>query len=160
MIDYKSRELLENTLNRARWVAVALVGSLFADAVVVELLWWFMAPFTGFMPENEIPSLFQYVLVGIGLSDLVFLPFLRRSMLAAWHGSQPATLISRLMSMSIVSLAISCVPAILGLVIFLIWAGRLAFYALWGASLFFMLVYFPRQSFWEEWVEGGGRMEL
>ena len=160
MIDYKSRDLLENTFTRARWLATVFIGSLFVEAVVVETLLWFMS-FTGLTdPEAGLPAGLQYVLLVAGLSDLVFLPFLRRRLLAARSDSQPATLISRLMSVAIVTLAISIYPALLGLVIFLLWGGRLLFYPLWGVSLAFMLVYFPRQSFWEEWVGGGGRMEI
>jgi hypothetical protein len=158
---YKSREQLENTFNRARWIAIALIGSLFVESFVIEMLRWFV-PFNGFAgAENGISPLFQYILMVLGLSDLVFLPFLRRSLLSPRNVSStnPSVLIPRLMSVTIISLAISNAPALLGLVIFLMWGERLPFYMLWGVSLIFMLVYFPRMSFWEEWVEGGGRME-
>ena len=41
MMDYKNRELLENTYRRARLIAMALLGSLFVDIVVVEMMRWF-----------------------------------------------------------------------------------------------------------------------
>ncbi len=160
MMDYKNRELLENTYRRARLIAMALLGSLFVDVAVVEMMRWFN-PFAGLMdPETGLSPRFQYLIMIIGLSDLIFLPFLRRSLLTARDSAPPAILIPRLISVSIVTLAVSYAPALLGLGIFLLWGNRLPFYVLWGVSFVVMLGYFPRQSVWEEWVGGGGRMEV
>ncbi len=159
MLDYKNRELLENTFNRARWIALAMLGSLLIEGFVVEMMRWF-APFAGFADaETGLSPHWQYVILVVGLSDLVFLPFLQRSLLTVRNSPQPSALISRLMTVTIISLAVSYTPALLGLVSFLMWGERLAFYALWGVSLVAMLVYFPRLRFWEAWVEGGGRLE-
>lgn len=160
MLSFQTRKLLENTFNRVRWIAVAMVGSLFIEAVVVEMIHWFV-PFEGIARAEEglSPSL-QYVLIAVGLSDLVFLPFLRRSMLAGRGDGAEKRLIARLQAVTIATLAIAHFPALMGLVIFVLWTSRWAFYGLWGVSLIVMLVYFPRLRFWEEWISGGGRMEV
>lgn len=159
MLSYPIRELFENTFTRLRWVSLVMLGSLFLEASVAEMMRWFF-PFTGFNnPETGLSPNWQALILMVGLSDLVFLPFLRRRLLAIRPGAQPEELIRRMWGVSIISLAVSYTPAVLGLVIFLVWGTRGMFYALWGVSLLFLLVYFPRQSFWEEWVEGGGRME-
>lgn len=153
--------MVASAYNRARWLAIAMLGGLFAQAVVVEVFWWFSAPFSGFAgAEPGMSPLVRYVLVGAGLADLVFLPFLRRILLAVRGDRRPAALISRLMAVTVITLAISSFPAVMGLLIFLLFGGRLVFYALWLVSLVLLSAYFPRQSFWEEWVEGGGRMEV
>ncbi|NUM48613.1 MAG: hypothetical protein HUU38_28225 [Anaerolineales bacterium] len=159
MLDYKTRELFETTFTRLRWLAIAMLGSLFIVAVVVEIIHWFV-PFTGFAGDDSFSSPFVYVLLVTGLADLLFLPFFRRGFLAERPGATPANLISRMRVITILSLAVAQAPAILGIVIFLMLGVRWAFYVLWGGALVAMLAYFPRQMFWEEWVEGGGRMEV
>ncbi|GAB4581174.1 MAG: hypothetical protein Fur0022_39210 [Anaerolineales bacterium] len=160
MIDYQTRELFDSTFNRLRWIAIAMLGSLFVEAIVVEMMRWFV-PFSGFAnSDGGFSRDFLYLLLVAGLADLLFLPILRRRFLAGRPGANPKLLIPRMRVITILSLAISNAPAMLGLVIFLMWNARWAFYALWVVSLGFMLIYFPRQYFWEEWVEGGGRMEV
>lgn len=160
MLSFQTREWLENTFNQVRWIALAMLGSLFVEAIVVEMIHWFF-PFEGFATAEEglSPSV-QYVLIAVGLSDLVFLPFLRRSMLAARGDHTEKRLIARLRAVAIVTLAIAHFPALMGMVIFVLWTSRWAFYLLWGVSLIVMLAYFPRLRFWEEWISGGGRMEV
>ncbi|NJN44551.1 MAG: hypothetical protein HC806_07400, partial [Anaerolineae bacterium] len=118
-----TNNLLDNAYRSTRYLAIALLGSLFIEAGVVELVHWTMTPFDGFGEfEGGSYPLMRYLLVLVGMSDLIILPFLRRSILLApaKAGEETPALLARLRNATILTLAISNAPAILGLAIFLI----------------------------------------
>ena len=148
MWDDPNRVLLEKTFTRVWWIALALMGSLFVEAIVIELVAG-VVPLPGFTdPENELSPNIRYILLVLAVSDALFLPFLRRRLLTVQNKASPKILIARLQATSIVTLAISSFPAWMGMVIFLLWMYRGPFYFLWVFSLVLLLAYFPRKHFW------------
>ena len=61
--------------------------------------------------------------------------------------------VQRLVSFTIISLALSEAVAIYGLVIFLINGSSLDFYLFLALSFVFIIVHFPRYSQWEDWIK-------
>jgi hypothetical protein len=61
--------------------------------------------------------------------------------------------ISKPLSVTIVTYAISESNAIFGLVLFLIGGSSLDLYTFMVISLFFYAIYFPRYNQWEEWMQ-------
>ncbi len=131
-------------------VAAAMITALVAYAGIVTMMQF--QSFTGFNPEKlgglreGFLLVILFVLVGIRLS--------RKALLKKTPSDNPETLVNRLRSATIVTFALCEIPAILGLVMFLLGGSTKDFYSLALVSLAFMVLYFPRYRHWEAWVQG------
>jgi len=65
--------------------------------------------------------------------------------------------LARLRTGALVAAALAEVPAVLGLVLFVLAGRRADFYLLAGWSLLLQLVHFPRQERWEEAARAAAR---
>lgn len=84
--------------------------------------------------------------LALGVVAVVLAGVMRRATLASGGGSPAA----RLLSASIVALALAEVPAVFGLVAYVLTGLPVAAYPLFVLSLAALLLYFPRWSQWEE----------
>jgi F0F1-type ATP synthase membrane subunit c/vacuolar-type H+-ATPase subunit K len=134
------------------FVAVAMISALVVYAALVTIIQFQHQPFVGFAPERlgQLREGFflaiLFVLVGVRMS--------RKSVLKKGTGDSPKTLVNKLRTATIVTFALCEVPAILGLVLFLLGGSAKDFYSLALVSLAFMVLYFPRYRHWETWVVG------
>ena len=94
-----------------------------------------------------VTALWTAALVEAGLIGLV-----RRALLARSRGEGAAAQARRLITTSVVTAALAEVPAILGLVLFMLWGLSGDFYALFALSLALGAIYFPRLDGWREWA--------
>jgi hypothetical protein len=92
-------------------------------------------------------ALWTAAMVDAGLIGLV-----RRALLARSRGEGAAAQARRLIMTSVVTTAFAEVPAILGLVLFMLWGLSGDFYALFALSLALQAIYFPRLDGWREWA--------
>jgi len=129
----------------------AMMSSLLVYAIVVEVMAAQNKPFDGFMSTANINPL-RYIFWAVGLSQIGLARIVRSLLLAKAASDDMATLGMKLTRCSIITFAFCEVPAILGLVLFLIGGLRTDFYILlsisWGAKF----IYFPRYAEWEKWA--------
>jgi hypothetical protein len=133
-------------------VAAAMIVSLAAYAAVVVVFQSQHEDFSGFAPER-ISGLREGFLVAI-LFVLIGIRMSRKAILTKERGDTSRTLVNRLRLATITTFAMCEVPAILGLVLFLLGGSSKDFYSLALVSLAFMVLYFPRYRHWETWVRG------
>jgi len=117
-------------------------------AVIVSLS---LAPFEGFvgpaLPTGLRIALWTAAAVVAGLIGVV-----RRVLLGRSPAGDAAGQARRLVSTSITIAALAEVPAILGLVLFMLSGLRGDFYVLFVLSLVLQAVYFPRLDGWRQWA--------
>ena len=134
------------------FVAAAMMGAVAMYAAVVTVLQFQQQPFAGFAPEKlgqlreGFFLLILFVLVGIRMT--------RKGVLKRGPGDNPKALVNKLKMATIITFALCEVPAILGLVLFLLGGSSKDFYSLALVSVAFMVLYFPRYRHWETWVVG------
>jgi F0F1-type ATP synthase membrane subunit c/vacuolar-type H+-ATPase subunit K len=134
------------------FVAAAMIGAVAMYAAVVTVLQLQQEPFGGFAPERH-GQLREAFLLAI-LFVLVGIRMTRKSVLKREPGDNPKALVNKLRVATIITFALCEVPAILGLVLFLLGGSSKDFYSLALVSVAFMALYFPRYRHWETWVAG------
>jgi len=146
----------------AKIIGIAMIGSLFAYVVIVELTKMNSLNFKGFVPFDKMASL-RYVFFGMAVVEFFLIRFIKNRILSGKDirpkGPGDKTIRSfspktqRLISTAIVSYAFCESVAIFGLILFLIGGSSFDFYIFLVLSLIFLMVYFPRYSQWEEGVK-------
>jgi hypothetical protein len=133
-------------------VAVAMLGAVAMYAAVVTVLQLQQQPFSGFAPDR-LGQLREGFLLAI-LFVLIGVRMTRKGVLKKEPGDSPKALVNKLRVATIATFALCEVPAILGLVLFLLGGASKDFYSLALVSVAFMVLYFPRYRHWETWVIG------
>jgi hypothetical protein len=144
-------------------VGGALVGAVVVYAILVEVLRARRGGFAGFAPAVPVDTL-RMVLIVLAIADLSLIRFIRSRILAApprggQRSGRAAPVTQRLLTASIVSLAMCVAIAVYGLVLFLIGGRPMDFYTFAIVALLGLAVFFPRRSQWEEWARRAGRLE-
>jgi hypothetical protein len=146
------QEELRRSHRTASVMGIAIIASLFFYLVVVEVLRAKMGPFRGFVQLPGIATL-RYVFYGLAVIEVLSTRFLQGFLLRRAPGDDGKTTVLKLARTAVVTLCLSEVPALLGLVLFLISGLNKDFYALLAVSLVLVFMYFPRFRSWEDWVE-------
>ena len=128
---------------RTNFIGLALIGSVFLYAGVVEVLKRTMDPFAGFagLPVAQVMTL-KYVFVALAIGDFFLIKFIQKIL--------GARSVQQLMQAAIVTFALSEAVAILGLVLFLLNGHAMDFYTFMFLSLFYFWFFFPRYQDWED----------
>ena len=142
---------LETAYRIAAIICGAMVASTVLYALVVEVISVFQAPFEGFGPSTQ-PSILRTALWTLGIVEAGLIGLVRRALLARSRSEGAAAQARRLISTAVVTAALAEVPAILGLVLFMLSGLRGDFYALLTLSLALQTIYFPRLDGWREWA--------
>ena len=103
--------------------------------------------FRAFVAFNATVSRWCMYIAVAGLIGIV-----RRTLLGRSPAGDEAAQARRLVSTSITIAALAEVPAVLGLVLFMLSGMRGDFYALFVLSLALQAVYFPRLEGWRQWA--------
>ncbi len=127
----------------------AMAASTLLYALVVAAISLSQAPFEGFGGPAQ-PSILRVVLWTAALAEAGLMGLVRRALLARSRGADAAAQARRLITTSVVTAAFAEVPAILGLVLFMLWGLTGDFYALCALSLALQAIYFPRLDGWRE----------
>ena len=146
------QEELRRSHRTASVIGTAIIASLFIYLAVVEVLRAKMGPFRGFVSLSGIAAL-RYVFYGLAVIEVLTTRFLQGLLLRRAPGDDARTTVLKLARTAVVTLSLSEVPALLGLVLFLLGGLNKDFYALLAVSLVLVFMYFPRLRSWEEWVE-------
>jgi hypothetical protein len=128
---------------RTNFIGLALIGSVFLYAGVVELLKWVMAPFAGLAALPVAAALtLKYVFVALAIGDFFLIKFIQKIL--------GANSVAQLRQAALVTFALSEAVAVLGLVLFLVTGHAMDFYTFMFLSLFYFWLFFPKYQDWED----------
>jgi len=134
-------------------VAITILSSLLIFLALGEVIRARFRPFVGFLAGGDAQTL-RYIAYGAAVVVVVLIRFLRQALLRRSPEDSRLTLLHRLSRASLVTLVLGEVPALLGLVLFLLRGLNRDFYALLFVSLILIFMYFPRLATWNEWLKG------
>jgi hypothetical protein len=127
---------------QANFIGLALIGSVFLYAGVVEVLKRTLAPFAGLAALASSQALtLKYLFVALAIGDFFLIKFMQKIL-----GARSVT---QLMQAAIVTFALSEAVAVLGLVLFLLAGQAMDFYTFMFLSLFYFWFFFPKYQDWE-----------
>jgi F0F1-type ATP synthase membrane subunit c/vacuolar-type H+-ATPase subunit K len=141
---------LETAYRHAAITCGAMAASTVLYAVAVAIVSISQAPFEGFagqMPAGLRLALWTAAAFVAGLIGIV-----RRTLLGRSPAGDEVAQARRLVSTSITIAALAEVPAVLGLVLFMLSGMRGDFYVLFALSLVLEAAYFPRLEGWRQWA--------
>lgn len=139
-------------------IGIAMIGSLFIYAAIVEFIKINYKSFKGFSPFPEVEIL-RYIFFGITIAEFFLIGFIKKFILSreVTDENNPnqrafSPRIQRLLTTAIVTYAICESIALYGFVLFLIGGSSFDFYIFMVISFIFYVGYFPRYLQWEEYL--------
>lgn len=129
-------------------VAWAMILSILLYLGIAELIGYKNQPFTGFAPQSMPP---KDVFFAGALIAFIGIRLVRNALLKG-AGTDPVARLNRLRTATIVSLLMTEIPAILGIILFLATGIREEFYVMVALSLVAAVLYFPKLHHWEVWM--------
>ncbi|MCU0587320.1 MAG: hypothetical protein MUF52_04105 [Syntrophobacteraceae bacterium] len=142
---------MAGSYRQAKLVAWAMMGTVVIHAAIVEILLIQGVSVSGVDPEAVAPYKDYFILGGV--LAFVIIRAVRTSILRQAPGDSVATLLGRLRTANIAVYAIAEIPAILGLVLFILTGDRKDFYILGTFSILAMVLYYPKLNHWEVWLQ-------
>ncbi len=145
-----------NNLKKAHQIAftlnVAIIGTLIVYAVVIEIIRKQFAPFKGFGGISDM-AVIRYLFYGIVVINIFVIRALRNLLLRKSSSDEPQSIIRKLLRSAVITAALCEVPALLGLIFFLLTGSIRDFYQLAGLSFILVFLHFPRYGNWEAWIK-------
>jgi F0F1-type ATP synthase membrane subunit c/vacuolar-type H+-ATPase subunit K len=131
---------------KTNFIGLAMIGSVFLYAGVVEVLKRTLAPFAGFatLSPAQVMTL-KYLFVALAIGDFFLIKFMQKIL--------GARSVVQLRQAAIITFALSEAVAILGLVLFLLAGQAMDFYTFMFLSLFYFWFFFPKFRDWEAQLE-------
>lgn len=124
------------------FIGLALIGSVFIYAVVVEVLKRVLAPFPGFTTLTPAQvQMLKYLFVALAIANFFLIKFIQKIL-----GSRS---VQQLVQAAIITFALSESVAVFGLVLFLLAGNAMNFYLFMFLSLFYFWFFFPKYQNWE-----------
>jgi len=147
----ENRDELGQHLRIVSLVGASILVSLFLYLGVEEFIRARFRPFQGFLAVTDVQRL-RYALFALAVVAVILVRVLRQVILRRASSEDGKAALHRLQKASLLSLVLSEVPAVAGLVLFLIRGQNVDFYVLLGISIVLVFMYFPRRSAWEAWL--------
>ena len=126
----------------------AMIGSLLIYLGVVEILRASLKPFTGLITLDN-PQSLRYMFYFVAVLQIIIIRLLRGVMLKAGRSDSEDKPVIRIFHVTILTLALAEIPALLGLVLFLLAGMNRDFYILLFVSFVLMFMFFPRINDWK-----------
>ena len=127
---------------KVNFIGLALIGSVFLDAVVVEVLKRVLAPFPGFAALSPAQAqMLKYLFIALALADFFLIKFIQKIL--------GVRSVEQLAQAAIVTFALCEAVALLGLILFLLAGNAMDFYTFMFLSLFYFWFFFPKYQDWE-----------
>jgi hypothetical protein len=146
-----NQDELRSHLKTVSLIALSIIVSLLLYLAVAEFIRARFRPFHGFVAVAGLQQL-RYVIFGLAIVTIILVRVLRQVLLKKSSRDDDKTAFHRLQRATLITLVLSEVPGILGLVLFLLGGLNVDLYLLLFASLLLVFMYFPRRSGWEEWL--------
>ena len=144
-------QLLE-AFNRVLRITAAIVVSLFICAAVVEWVRNAYAPFNGFVNYGWVPRLRTFLYL-MAMFNILLIRYVVMRIYIAPGADGFETIVKRLSRAGIASMLISELPCFYGLLLFLSAGDPVDFYLLFGLSVIYGMIYFPRYKAWVSLAE-------
>ena len=143
------KDLLKKSYTAAALAAAGITTAILVYAVAAEAL-----RRSGFRPPLAPPAAYaiKYALYVLGLAAVPLLQLAGRLLDVKKDG--PAETVRNLVLLAIIRAALSEVPALCGLILFILTGARADFYLLLVFALGLELYHFPRLGAWEERIRG------
>ena len=142
---------LEAAYRNAAITCGAMAASTLFYAAVVAVISVSQAPFEGFAGQYQVSTL-RIALWTVAVLEALLIAFARRALLTRARAEGAAGQAGRLLMTAVITAALAEVPAILGLVLFMLFGLRGDFYVLLALSLALEALYFPRLDGWRAWA--------
>ncbi|HTY77796.1 MAG TPA: hypothetical protein VMI34_08265 [Candidatus Bathyarchaeia archaeon] len=142
---------LETAYRNAAITCGAILVSTLLYPVAVVIVTLSQAPFEGFAGQ-VLPAGVRVALWVAAAAVAGLIGMLRRALLGRSPAGDAAAQARRLVSTSLTVAALAELPAVLGLVLFMLSGMRADFYALLVLSLALQTIYFPRLDGWRQWA--------
>jgi F0F1-type ATP synthase membrane subunit c/vacuolar-type H+-ATPase subunit K len=135
----KQRYLVTN------FIGLAMIGSVFIYAVIVEIFKRYYAPFQGFAAlPPKLAEMLTYILLFVALVFYFVIRFLKRKVATQSPQFLP--------QIAILTFALCEAVAVFGLMLFLLTGNSLDFYMFFAVSLLLFYLFFPKYDHWEKIV--------
>ncbi len=144
-----ANDKLEKAYQTNKIISYALAASILVYAVIVEIL-RFNGAALNLLPSAVLEKL-RFVFVFLSFALYFITNFVNQKLLVKTSADTQETLLQKLTLTNIVSLALSELPALFGLLLFLGSANPRDFYLLMIISVLLFYAFFPRYSFWSNW---------
>jgi hypothetical protein len=128
---------------RVNFVGLAMIGSVFIYALVVEVLKRNLAPFTGFgglTPAGA--QMLKYLLVALAFANVFIIKVIQKVL-----GAGSA---EKLVMATVVTFVLCEAVSLFGLALFLLDGNAMDFYTFMFLSLFYFWLFFPKYQDWED----------
>ena len=128
---------------KVNFTGLAMIGSVFIYAVVVEVLKRALAPFAGLAALSpDQARMLKYLLVALAFANFFLIKFIQKIF--------GAPSVQQLVQAAIVTFALCEVVALFGLILFLLAGNAMDFYTFMFLSLFYFWLFFPKIKDWED----------
>jgi hypothetical protein len=144
---------IRTALKTVSLVGFSTVISLFLYLAIAEFIRARFRPFRGFAAVADVQPL-RYLFFGGAIVAVILVRVLRHVLLKEPPGTVLKTALHRLQRVSLVTIVLAEVPAILGLILFLLAGLNIDLYILLLVSIVLVFMYFPRRASWEAWLRG------
>lgn len=150
------REAVRRAIRPAVVLAWLLLASLLAYLAVEEIVRTRLRPFLGFARLGDRLAV-RYVFYLAAAASIVVIRVLNAAGGKRGKTASPESLLRRLRTLALLSLAVAEAPALLGLALFLAGGFNVDFYMLMFVSLALLFMYFPRTRTWEASLQNAPR---
>jgi hypothetical protein len=142
---------LRRHLRTLSLIGVSIVTSLLIYLGLEVFIRARFKPFYGFAGIADRQPL-RYGFFALAAVALALILVLRHALLKKTPRDDRKTALHRLERATLLTLVLAEVPALLGLVLFLLGGLKADFYILLATSILLVIMFFPRRSAWEEWL--------
>ncbi len=142
---------LEKPFRASVLVSWAAVATLLIYAVLVEIIKSVLSPYPGIVRPSSL-QVERYFLYGMAILVAIFLRVLIRALTKKKGNETLSLFVQKLSRAAVVISVVAELPALLGLISFLLTGQSRDFYYLLFVSLFLEFMYFPRKRAWEEMI--------
>jgi hypothetical protein len=147
------RDEIGSALKTVSLVAVSTLVSLVVYLAIAEFIRARLRPFQGFAAVGNVQQL-RFLFFGGAIVAVLTIRVIRQVLLRGRTAGSVGEELRRLQRTSLVTIVLAEVPAVLGLILFLIAGRNVDFYLLLLVSIVLLFMYFPRQPAWEDWLRG------
>jgi len=153
LTDNREEIKLREAYNRVLRITAAIIAGIFILAGIAEWVRSAYGPFQGFAAHYKwIPGLRNFFYL-MAMFNILVIRYVVMRIYVAPGSVNFRMIVERLSMASVVSMLISELPCVYGLALFLIAGDLIDFYLLFGLSIIYSMIYFPRYKNWVSIVE-------
>ncbi len=141
-------------LRPASLVSAVIVASLAVYLALVLVVQMALRPFSGLARISGMRLIHDGAYYATAAIGLLLLLLLRPRLFKKKAGEDVGSALLRLQKATLLTMILSEVPALFGLVLFLVGGNAVDFYLLFFASIVLAFIHFPRRGAWEDWLKG------